>query len=185
MWINSVAYSSCISNSSFVIPGLLGTINRDLNSFSDVLTTLKAALEGTVKPLLFFLLVNYSFERGNSGDKLNEWSVNWTYEEFWETKDCALACAKNPVTLNKISSKTLLRSIMFIRFSVSSYIVNFKSIVLLSISFTGDFNLFDKENKKLQDNVLNAIIFDLSEVVIKFCRSCFSSNIKTECLGCY
>ena len=60
-------------------------------------------------------------------------------------------------------SKTLLWAIQFIRFKVLSSIFRFEFIVvlvlivLLLISFTGDFLLFDQENKEPQDNASKAI----------------------------
>ena len=70
--IATLLRSVCISNISFAILVLLGNITRNWNSFPDVLTILKGALEGMVKLLLLFLLINDSSERGDSDDKLCE-----------------------------------------------------------------------------------------------------------------
>ena len=68
-------------------------------------------------------------------------------------------------------SKMLLRSILFIRFTVFSSITNFKLIVLLRlISLTSEFHLFDKEP---QDDASKGITCDLFKAVIEFRRGSF------------
>ena len=88
--IDMLLRSVCISNVSFAILVLLGTITKNWNSFPDVSTILKEALEGMVKLLLLFLLIYDSSERGDSDDKLYEWSVCKTFEILRDGRLCTI-----------------------------------------------------------------------------------------------